>query len=400
VEDAVSRVRVRGPLEPHAEGFGVWLAEAGYAPSSAAKQVLVLAHLSRWLEERGLGPEGLADGVAAEFAAERHAAGYRQWISLRGLGPLLDYLRGAGIAPGPDVPVPGPADALLERYRRYLAAERGLSDATIRMYSDRARLFLSGRTEPSLAVLTAAEVTAFTLAGCRKCRTGAAKSLVTALRSVLRFLAAEGLAPPGLDAAVPTVAWRRDSGLPQALPAGQAAALLAACDRGTRTGLRDFAVLTLLSRLGLRAGEAAALELGDIDWRSGTIMVRGKGRRDEQLPLPSDAGQALAAWLRDGRPPGFAGRAVFTTVRAPLRGMPAKAAESAVWRACERAGIPPAGAHRLRHTAAAGMLAAGADLEEIGQVLRHRSAATTAIYAKADHSALAALAVPWPGGAA
>jgi len=368
VEDAVSRVRVRGPLKAHAERSGVWLAEAGYAPSSAAKQVQVLAHLSQWLEERDLGPEALADGVASEFAAERHAAGYRQWISLRGLGPLLGYLRAAGVVPGPDVPAPGPADALLGRYRRYLAAERGLPDATIRMYSDRARLFLSGRTESSLAVLTAAEVTAFTLAGCRKCRTGAAKSLVTALRSVLRFLAAEELAPPGLHAAVPTVAWRRDSGLPRALPAGQVAALLASCDRGTRTGLRDFAVLTLLSRLGLRAGEAAALELGDIGWRAGTIMVRGKGRRDEQLPVPAGAGQALAAWLRDGRPPGFAGRAVFTTMRAPLRGMPAKAAESAVWRACERAGIPPA--------------------------------ATTAICAKADHSALAALAVPWPGGAA
>jgi site-specific recombinase XerD len=400
VEDAVSRVRVRGPLEPHAERFAAWLAEAGYTPSSAAKQVQVLAHLSRWLGERDLGPEGLADGVAAEFAAERHAAGYRQWISLQGLGPLLGCLRGAGVVPGPDVPAPGPADALLRRYRRYLAAERGLSDATIRMYSDRARLFLSGRKESSLAGLTAAEVTAFTLAECRKCRTGAAKALVTALRSMLRFLAAEGIAPPGLDAAVPTVAWRRDSGLPQALPAGQVPALLASCDRGTRTGLRDFAVLTLLSRLGLRAGEAAALELGDIDWRAGTIMVRGKGRRDEQLPLPADAGQALAAWLRDGRPPGFAGRRVFTTMRAPLRGMSASAAENAVRRACERAGVPPAGAHRLRHTAAAGMLAAGAGLEEIGQVLRHRSAATTAIYAKADHSALAALAVPWPGGAA
>ena len=376
----------------------MWLAEAGYAPSSAAKQVLVLAHLSRWLEERGLGPEGLADGVAAEFAAERHAAGYRQWISVRGLGPLLGYLRAAGVVPGPDVPVPGPADALLGRYRRYLAAERGLSDATIRMYSDRARLFLSGRTESSLAVLTAAEVTAFTLAGCRKCRTGAAKSLVTALRSALRFLAAEGLAPPGLDAAVPTVAWRRDSGLPRALPAGQAAALLAACDRGTRTGLRDFAVLTLLSRLGLRAGEAAALELGDIDWRAATVTVRGKGRRDERLPLPSDVGEALAGYLRDGRPAGRASRRVFLASRAPGGGLSAGAVTGIVRRACLRAGLPEAGAHRLRHSAATGMLRAGAPLAEIGQVLRHRSATTTAIYAKVDHGALAQLVMPWPGG--
>ena len=303
------------------------------------------------------------------------------------------------MVPGPDVPAPGPADALLGRYRRYLAAERGLSDATIRMYSDRARLFLSGRKESSLAGLTAAEVTAFTLAECRKCRTGSAKALVTALRSMLRFLAAEGIAPPGLDAAVPTVAWRRDSGLPQALPAGQAAALLASCDRGTRAGLRDFAVLTLLSRLGLRAGEAAALELGDIDWRAGTIMVRGKGR-----------GRAAPAACRRR-----AGAGRMASRRSPARLRRAAGvhdhAGTAAGHVCQRGrergpaglragGSPAAGAHRLRHTAAAGMLAAGAGLEEIGQVLRHRSAATTAIYAKADHFALAALAVPWPGGAA
>ena len=396
MEDVVSRVRVSGPLQPYAAGFAGHLAESGYLPESAAGQVRVLADLSRWLEEKGLGPQDLGEGVAAEFAAARRAAGYRQWVSLRGLGPLLGWLRGAGAVPEPDVPLPGPADVLLERYRCYLVAERGLADATVRYYADGAGVFLAGR-EGSLAGLTGADVTAFMLAECRRRRTGSAKLLVTALRSVLRFLAAEGLAPPGLDAAVPAVAWRRDCGLPRALPAGQAAALLASCDRGTRGGLRDLAVLTLLSRLGLRAGEAAALELGDIGWRSGTVTVRGKGQRDEQLPLPADAGQALAAWLRDGRPPGFAGRQVFTTVQAPLRGMSTAAVKNAVRRACGRAGIPPAGAHRLRHTAAAGMLAAGAGLEEIGQVLRHRSAVTTAIYAKADPAALPALAAPWPG---
>jgi integrase/recombinase XerD len=217
---------------------------------------------------------------------------------------------------------------------------------------------------------------------------------------VLRFLAAEGLAPAGLEAAVPAVAGRRDAGLPKALPAGQVAALLASCDRETAAGLRDFAVLTLLSRLGLRAGEVAALELGDISWRAGELLVRGKGRRDERLPLPADAGEALAAYLHGARHRGTGMRSVFLAARAPLRPMSAGAVKTAVRAACARAGLPPAGPHRLRHTVGTAILQAGAPLEEVGQVLRHRSAATTAIYAKVDHGALGALVVPWPGGAA
>jgi site-specific recombinase XerD len=358
----------------------------------------VLAHLSRWLGERGLVPGALTAERVAEFAAARRAAGCRQWVSVRGMGPLLGYLRGLGLVPGPAAPGPvTAAEVLLERYRGYLAVERGLAARTIRYYLAGARLFLDGRAD-GLAGLTAAQVSGFVAAECRRRSTGSAKILVTALRSVLRFLVLEGLVPAGLPAAVPAVAGWRGAGLPKALPAGQVAALLAACDRDTATGLRDLAVLTLLARLGLRACEAAALELDDVGWRAGEVRIRGKGRRDEQLPLPSDAGEALAGYLRDGRPADTASRKVFLTSCAPRRGLSADAVKQVVRRACRRAGVAPAGAHRLRHAAATGMLQAGAPLTEIGQVLRHRGVSTTAIYAKADHGALRQLAMPWPGG--
>jgi site-specific recombinase XerD len=393
----VSRVRVSGPLAEHAAGFAVFLAEAGYTSLSAANQVRVLAHLSRWMEGCGLSPGDLTGERLGEFLAARREAGYTCWLSDRGLAPLTEFLRGLGVVPGPEAAaaVSG-ADVLLGRYRDYLAAERGLAAGTIRHYLDQASGFLAGR-EDGLGALGAAEVSGFVAAECRRRGIGSAKMLVTALRSLLRFLAAEGLAAPGLHDAVPAVAGWRGGGLPRALPDGQVAALLAACDRDTATGQRDFAVLTLLARLGLRACEVSALELGDIDWRAGTVTVRGKGRRDERLPLPSDAGGALACYLRDGRPAGGGSRRVFLLSRARGGGMSPSAVKSVVRRACLRAGLPEAGAHRLRHSAATGMLRAGAPLAEIGQVLRHRSMSTTAIYAKVDHGALAQLAMPWPG---
>jgi len=394
----VSRVRVSGPLAEYAGGFAGFLAEAGYTPLSAANQVRVLAHLSRWMEDSGIDPGELTGGRVGEFLAVRRAAGYTCWLSERGLAPLLGFLRGLGVVPGPGPVVPaGAVDVLLDRYGAYLAGERGVAASTVRRYLRGAREFVTGR-EARLDELTAAEVSGFAAAGCRRRSIGAAKDLVTALRSLLRFLVLEGLAPPGLADAVPSVAGWRGGGLPKALPGGQVTALLASCDRDTARGRRDFAVLVLLARLGLRACEVARLELDDIGWRAGTVTVRGKGRRDEQLPLPFDAGEALAGYLRDGRPAGTGSRQVFLASRAPGRGLTTEAVKAVVRRACLRAGLPEAGAHRLRHSAATEMLRGGAPLAEIGQVLRHRSAATTAIYAKVDHGALGQLAVPWPGG--
>jgi integrase/recombinase XerD len=392
---AASRVRLTGPLAPFAAGFARELAGLGYTPLSAANQVRVLAHASRWLEARGLAAGEFTPERAGLFLRDRGAAGYTCWLTERGLAPLLGYLRSAGAVPGPACAAPaGAADLLLERYRSYLVSERGLTAGTVRGYLAVARLFLAA-TGMALDGVTAAEVTGFVSAECRRRGTGSAKTMVTALRSLLRFLHLEGVITGPLACAVPAVAGWRGGSLPGALCRDQVISLLESCDRSAVTGRRDLAVLTLLARLGLRAGEVAAMELGDIDWRAGELVIRGKGRREERLPLPADAGEAITGYLRDGRAAG-ACRSVFLSARAPYGGVSAGAVKQIVRSACRRAGLPPAGAHRLRHTAATEMLQAGSPLAEVGQVLRHRAASTTAIYAKVDHDALRELARPWP----
>jgi integrase len=264
---------------------------------------------------------------------------------------------------------------------------------------DVARLFLlwlSADGDFELERVTAAEVTRFVLGESRRLRVASAKAMTTRLRSLLRFLYVQGLTANPLADAVPSVANWRLTSLPNALPPSQVAALLKSCDRRTRIGRRDFAVLIVLSRLGLRAGEVARLLLGDIDWRSGELLVRGKGGRIDRLPLPVDVGEAIVAWLCRGRP-SCQSQSVFVRLRAPHRALTSGGVSAMVWHACERAGLDRAGAHRLRHSAATGMLAAGGSLDEIGQVLRHQRRDTTAIYAKVDRRSLVAVIRPWPG---
>jgi integrase/recombinase XerD len=398
-----SRVRVTGPLQQYALGFVAELGRLGYKPNAAACQLQLMAHLSRWMDAGRLGPMALTPEAAEAFLAARRAEGYVMWLSPKALAPLLGFLRRLGVAP-PPAPAPVTAsEALLGRYQRYLVTERGLAVVTARGYADMVRPFLAGREEAgglALAELTAAEVTAFVLAACPGKPKGTAKLTVTALRSLLGFLHVGGLISEPLGQHVPAVASWRLAGLPRALEPGQVEALLASCDQNTAVGRRDFAMLTLLARLALRAGEVAALSLDDISWRAGEVTVRGKGSRAERLPLPADAGEAIAAYLADGRPEPFEGtRRVFLRARAPHRGLASAGVTAAVCHAGQRAGVGRVHAHRLRHSAAARMLAAGAPLTEIAQVLRHSQLASTAIYAKADIQALRALARPWPGGA-
>jgi integrase/recombinase XerD len=289
---------------------------------------------------------------------------------------------------------------LLADYREYLAVERALTGDTIEGYVLAVRPFLAGRVSDGdqldLAGLRAADVVAFVVARCPAQSRGAAKMTVTALRSLLGFLHLRGLVSGPLGEAVPSTASWRLSGLPRALEPEQLEALLVSCDRGAATGRRDYAVLVMLARLGLRRGEVAALKLEDVDWRAGELRIAGKGRRAERLPLPADVGEAIVAYLRDGRPATALDRSLIVRVRAPHHGLTSGGITQIVFAAAGRAGLGPMHAHRLRHTAATQMLRAGASLEEIGQVLRHRQVLTTAIYAKVDRDALRALARPWP----
>ena len=400
----VSSVRVSGPLTEHVEGFAAELEGRGYAPLSAANQLRLLASLSRWLADQQLPVKDLSNEQVEAFLRFRRDAGYRCWLSARGLAPLLSYLRSVGVAPEPvTVPPQGEVEVLLEDYRAYLVDERGLVASTVASYLKTAGLFLAERDEGAgglmLEALTGAEVVGFVQRECPVRSVGSAKLLVTGLRSLLRFLHVDGRIEIPLAAVVPAVAGWRGGALPLGLEPEQVARLLAACDRRRSIGRRDHAILLLLVRLGLRAAEVAALKLEDIDWRAGELVVHGKQRQVDRLPLPVDVGESLAGYLRRGRPE-VEHRTVFVQSLAPHAPATAGTIKAAVRAACRRAGLAEVGTHRLRHTAATQLLAAGAPLSEVAQVLRHREVATTAIYAKVDHSCLATLALPWPGSVA
>jgi len=390
---------VDGPLAPYAGGFRAELERLGYTPLTAATHVRLMAHLSRWLAREGVKAPGLTPAVIEAYFAERRVAGYAGHVTGRALRPLAGYLRRLGVIPPPAAAAASAEERLLARYREYLLVERGLAGTTAELNVRMVRPFLAGRVQETgagvtLGHMTAGEVAAFVVTQSRQ-RPRSVKRMVTALRSVLGFLHVEGLI--GRPLAVPSPAGWTQAGLPQALDGDQVAALLASCDPGTRTGRRDLAILTLLARLGLRAGEVAVLRLDDIDWRRGEITVQGKGSRQDRLPLPADAGQRIVAYLHDGRPEAAQGRTVFVRAQAPYRALTSNAVTTVVACAGRRAGLGVIGAHRLRHSAATAMLRSGGSLTEIGQTLRHARPLTTAIYAKVDVGALRQLARPWPG---
>ncbi len=388
------RVRVIGPLVPHVAGFRSELALQGYRPFALTDQLRVLAHLSRWMAGEGLEPAALDTERIEAFLEARRSQGYTLWISPKGVEPLINYLRGCGVVPPASVPPPSEVDLLLDEFRAYLLNERGIAPSSTASYLHVARLFLAARPgDGGLRELAAADVLSFVA---EQCKVRNPAYIACGVRSFLRFCHLRGLIATPLAGAVPRVASRQRSKLPVSVDAGAIKKLLHSCDRRSAFGRRDFAVLNLLARLGLRAGEVVAMDLGDIDWRAGELVVRGKGGRRDRMPLPADVGQAIAAWLSHGRG-SPACRNVFTRVRAPRRPLTSAGVSALVRAACRRAGLPEVHAHRLRHAAATELLRAGANLEEIGLVLRHELTLTTSIYAKVDLASLVPLARPWEG---
>ncbi|WP_207755612.1 site-specific integrase [Nonomuraea cypriaca] len=395
----VEEVRVRGPLASFAAGFHMGLLEMGFTPLSAVLQMRLMAHLSRWMDVRGLSPQELTGDRVEEFLAGRRAAGYRERNTRRGMAPLLGHLAAQDVLPVETAPVPEPGiPALLADFEQYLRAERGLAEMTTTAYVSRAARFLAARVpDGDLAVLTPADVSAAVLTECTSKSVGAAQYFVASLRALLRYCHLEGLIGADLAAAALSATGRRVSRLPQGITEADVRLLLAACDRRRPVGRRDYAVVVTLLRLGVRAGEVARLRLEDIDWRAGEVVIRGKGRREDRLPLPADVGEAIARYLQRSRPAAGC-REVFVTMTAPTRGLTREAVAGIVRRASVRAGITPIGSHRLRHTTACTMVAANVPLAEIGQVLRHDSLISTANYARIDVEQLRTLAQPWPEG--
>lgn len=400
---APTRIRVTGPLEPWVAGFRSSLTNQGFTRGVVTHHTQLMAHLSRWLLERELSADQLTEDLVLAFVKDRRAQCPGVLVARRGIGPLLTFLVDQGVFRPLTAPAPaGPVDEVLAAYRDYLVAERGLAPLSVQKYMTTARAFLSWLPQPvdtALVRLSPGQVTSFVMAEVRHRRVWAAKSLAIALRSLLGFLHISGRVAQPLGLVVPSVAGWGLRSLPRKVDTEVVSALLTSCDRTTAMGRRDYAILVVLSRLGLRNGEVTRLQLGDVDWVAGQILVRGKGNRHEALPLPADVGQALVDYLQHGRPHPAGCRRLFVIDRAPYTGLSLSAVGSIVVAACVRAGVVRISPHRLRHTVASDLLARGASLVEVGQLLRHGAQSTTAIYAKLDHRSLGELVQPWPGAA-
>ena len=394
-----------GSLGNYVDSFAEQLTNQGYARYTARYQLQLVADFSRWLEQQRV--------IVNDITPEHIGCYLRQRAQQRriregdafALQRLLDLLRQEGVIAEKMAPiVQTPAELLADEFRSYLRQDRALANTTVTFYLEFISRFLNDRFadgEVELSVLCAADVIGFVQRQAACLHPKRAKVMTTALRSFLQYARYRGDVNIDLAAAVPTVANWTMASIPRFLSPDQVELVLAHCNRRTAIGRRDYAILLLLAWLGLRAGEVAALTLDDIDWKAGHFTVRGKGGHWTQMPLPVDVGEAIAAYLKDGRP-SVTSRRLFLRARAPAGGFRTQIGVSSVVKhALARAGIdsPHKGAHLFRHTLATRMLGQGASLAEIGELLRHRSPQTTAIYAKVDLTSLRTLALPWPGGA-
>ena len=393
-----------GPLGAHVDTFAQQMLGQGYASSTAKYAMRVLAAFSTWLQRQDLTVTDLNEQHVEDFLYD-HPWRRRPRRSDRSvLGQLIAQLRDHGVIPLPVVEAHHCAcERVTGDLQHYLLHQRCLVPATVSSYLDVVRRFLHDRfgSHPlRLEALSTQDITDFMVRQHRQYSLTYAKLNATALRSFFRFLLQAGAITTDLAHAVPTVPNWRLAGLPKFMKAEDVEWLLHSCDRQTAKGQRDYAILLLLARLGLRAGEVVALTLDDLAWEAGELLVRGKGTRQDRLPLPHEVGEALVTYICEGRPPSTT-RQVFLRTRAPHRGFAnSQGISTIVSRALDRAGLAPAlkGAHLLRHSLATQLLHNGASLVEIGELLRHQHIETTRIYAKVDQPALRALALPWPGG--
>lgn len=395
-----------GPLAPYLAAFAGSLKQQGYAPRYLQRQVMLAADFSRWLQQRGIGRRRIAGDHRSQYLRWRRQRRRPSQGDPAALAHVIDFLRGERVLPAAKQASrqPTPAEAWVQAYAQYLREDRGLAEATVRNYAPFIDRFLTSRFGTGavqLARLQASDVLRFVQGQAPRLQLKRAKLLTTALRSFLRYARYRDAIRLDLAAVVPCVAnWSRPA-IPRGIAPDQVRRLLSHIDRGTAMGRRDYAVLLLLARLGLRAGEVTFLELEDIDWAGGCLSVQGKGGRRTQLPLTHEVGEALAAYLQHGRPDS-ASRRVFLRAKAPIRGfLDQRAVGTIVRHALRRASIdaPTNGAHQFRHGLATEMLRHGATLAQIGDLLGHQNPQTTTIYAKVDLEGLRLLVLPWPGGA-
>lgn len=394
-----------GPLTPYLDAFANRLDSQGYKRHLLGRQIRVVAYFSCWLEAKKIPAEAITDEQVRCFFDSVVRRRQVQLGEHAALDRFVDFLRQRGVIDPLSEPDPAtPVQQAVRAFAVYLQQERALSDCTLVKYCPFVEQFLSarfGQAPVEFETLRAADVIGFVQQQAAHLSPAVAKSATTALRAFFRYLRHSGLLSRDLVMAVPTVPNWSMTGIPKAISPEHVRAVLDHCPRDTPVGCRDYAILLLLARLGLRAGEIVSLTLDSIDWDAGTIYVHGKGAQNATLPLPADVGEAIADYLSHERPSSDS-RRLFLRALAPLRGLgAAQTVTTIVGAAIKRAGVdtPHRGAHQFRHALASDMLRHGATLTEVAGVLRHRHIKTTGIYAKVDFAALRPLSPPWPGGA-
>lgn len=389
-------VLVTGPLAACAAEVDDRLAAMGYAQSTRSAVQVAAAALSTSLQEIGVSPAKLTDELIAQFKTDclaRHVSCPRP-----GLARLVRMLRSAGVVPAQPAVAVSKRDLLVAGFVEFLCQERGLSPLSVEAYRSDVLRFLQRSYRDDLHGLTPAEVSKAVLRETVDHSPASVRRFGCAVRTFLRYCYIAGMIDTDLSGCALPVSGRRRSLLPKGLTSSEAAQLLRACDRRRATGRRDYAAMLLMMRLGMRANEVATLTLDDIDWRAGVITVRGKGNRTDRLPMPVDIGEAITSYLRCGRP-STPVREVFVRSLPPRIALTRIGVSNLVLAASRRAGLRDVRAHQLRHTAACQMVRAGVPMVQIGEVLRHRSAGSTAAYARVDVARLRQLAQRWPIGA-